>query len=114
MRSRLAREAGLLGPARIQGRLYDLGSYPGLIVSSTPADNVFGEIFELRDPAQTLPWLDAYEGIGSPITPDDHYVRETHTVWIDAEPATAWVYLYNGDLKLAQRISGGRWRAHQA
>ena len=57
-RKRLSREASSLGPATLRGRLYDLGQYPGLIISNVDADVVHGEVFELFRPAVTLQWLD--------------------------------------------------------
>ena len=111
MRTRLRQEARLLGPARTQGRLYDLGSYPGIVVSDNPADHVHGEVFELHEPSDTLPWLDAYEGIGSSKTSDDLYIRAARTVWLDSQTAEAWIYLFNGSIENARQLSGGRWSA---
>ncbi|MGI9409767.1 MAG: gamma-glutamylcyclotransferase family protein [Hyphomicrobiaceae bacterium] len=113
MRSRLRRESSLLGPARTHGRLYDLGSYPGLVVSNNPSDHVHGEVFELHEPSITLPWLDAYEGIGSIKAPDDLYIREARTVWLERRTAEAWVYIFNGSIEQAQHVSGGRWPPEQ-
>ena len=62
-RARLELDADWRGRARTAGLLYDLGRYPGLVVSAQPGAEVHGEIFELADPAHTLRWLDAYEGI---------------------------------------------------
>ena len=109
MRSRLRLESSLLGPARIHGRLYDLGSYPGLVVSNNPSDHVYGEVFELHEPSNTLPWLDDYEGIGSSKASDDLYIRETRTVWLETRTAEAWVYIFNGSIEQARHVSGGRW-----
>ena len=111
MRTRLGREASLLGPAQIQGRLYDLGSYPGLVTSSDPSDVVFGEVFALHEPAKTFPWLDAYEGIGTGDAADDLYVRETRAVRLDENPVEAWVYLFIGSVERAAYVSDGRWRS---
>ena len=51
-----------IGPGEFQGRLYDLGRYPGVVASDDPADIVHGEVYRLHDPAATLARLDQYEG----------------------------------------------------
>ncbi|MGE0627439.1 MAG: gamma-glutamylcyclotransferase [Hyphomicrobiaceae bacterium] len=109
-RARLARQSSPLGGASMQGRLYDLGQYPGLTLSDHRDDVVHGELLELSDPAATLRWLDAYEGI----VPGDHehnaYVRLLcPVVRPDAGACEAWVYVYKGDLSRVRRIEDGRW-----
>jgi Gamma-glutamyl cyclotransferase, AIG2-like len=50
--SAIAKTARLLKPlgrATIQACLYDLGPYPGVILSNNPADIVPGELFQLPD-----------------------------------------------------------------
>lgn len=62
-RIRLAGESRSLGPAKTQGRLYNLGQYPGLAPPTSPDDIVQGELLELFNPAATFLWLDQYEGV---------------------------------------------------
>jgi hypothetical protein len=50
--TRLRREASLLGQATIQGRLYSLGRYPGLVEAAEGAYPVHGEVYELKTPAR--------------------------------------------------------------
>src|SRR5262249_3869026 len=45
---RLRREASLIGAASIQGRLYSLGRYPGLVESADAGDIVHGEAYALN------------------------------------------------------------------
>jgi gamma-glutamylcyclotransferase (GGCT)/AIG2-like uncharacterized protein YtfP len=110
MRERLQREAQLVGPAAIQGRLYDLGRYPALVDSDDPADLVHGELFALREPGRSFAWLDRYEGI----LPGQHghngYQRVERPVRLaSGEQITAWVYLYRKSIVRAARIASGRW-----
>ena len=58
----LAAHARFLGDARIAGRLYNLGRYPGATRSDALREWVRGEVFRLDQPAKTLSTLDAYEG----------------------------------------------------
>lgn len=75
MARELAQSATLLGPARMAGRVVDLGPYTGLIAAVSEADWVEGEVWRLHDPADLLPRLDDYEGCG-PNDPEPHeFVR---------------------------------------
>ena len=60
---RLRGEARLIGEASIPGRLYRVGWYPGLVEAAAGSARVHGEVYALNDPASSLAWLDAYEGI---------------------------------------------------
>src|SRR3972149_11819532 len=63
MGDRLQREARLLGEASIEGKLFSLGKYPGLVEAAGSGARVHGEVYALNAPAASLAWLDAYEGI---------------------------------------------------
>ena len=111
--------AGVPGPARqllrgradyldagmCQGRLYDLGAYPGLTPSADPDDRVVGEIYALRATRPALARLDRYEG--------RDYRRELGAV--DSRRLgnlQAWLYYYAGALAGAPRIASGDYLAH--
>jgi len=96
----LAERETLLGRARIHGKLYRLGRYPGLLLSSAPDEWVVGEVYQLRHGAPTLATLDQYEGA--------EFTRVTATVFPETgEPLAAWVYVYNRPVTEAQRILSG-------
>ncbi len=109
-RDRLARESTWLGPAALQARLYDLGDYPGVVLSDATGDVVHGELVRLADPERSFRWLDAYESI-VPGDPDaSEYVRSVVTVTpADGSVCEAWTYLYNRDLSSLTPLSAGRW-----
>jgi gamma-glutamylcyclotransferase (GGCT)/AIG2-like uncharacterized protein YtfP len=106
MGARLGREGERLGDAAMRGRLYSLGPYPGLV--ETPGlERVWGEVFRLFDPASTLAWLDAYEGLGEP---DACYRRVERAARLNSgKRVLSFVYLYTGDTARLSRIWGGRW-----
>jgi gamma-glutamylcyclotransferase (GGCT)/AIG2-like uncharacterized protein YtfP len=56
----LAERGQCVGVARVPGRLYDLGSYPGAVASDQPDEWIHGELFSLDDALLTS--LDEYEG----------------------------------------------------
>ena len=126
-RARLAAESSPLAPATVVGLIYDLGSYPGLVLPVSPAgvqvrcgtnadvSRVHGEVLELKDPVRTFAWLDRYEGI-APGAPRCEYRRDVLQAELSGRaqgPQTidAWVYVYQGPLNRARMVKNGRWRA---
>lgn len=112
MGARLRREARLIGPATIPGRLYSLGHYPGLVEADYAGGLVHGELYALHAPAVALRWLDAYEGIRPNAPGESPYERAERRVRL-ASGATciAWVYLYRGSVGNRPEVPDGRWIA---
>jgi gamma-glutamylcyclotransferase (GGCT)/AIG2-like uncharacterized protein YtfP len=96
----LRREGALVGPARVRGRLYDLGGYPALRPAQGHEQWVTGEIYILRNPVPLLTKLDAYEGPAYP------RVR-THAVLDEGRSVPAWLYEYRRALPEGRRIASG-------
>ena len=89
-----------VGAARYQGRLYDLGAYPGAVPSGDAADVVHGEVRRL--PAARLEGLDRFEG--------PEYSRERVCVRLAAGGVReCWIYLYRGELRGRARVASGDW-----
>ena len=110
MAAKLAREAKLIGPASIQGLLYRIASYPGVIDTLSARACVHGELYALADPVASLAWLDAYEGLTGGCH-DNEYARVERVARVSgAGEVTAWVYLYQGDAANLTLIADGRWR----
>lgn len=110
----LARAARLVGEASVRGVLYDLGAYPGLVVTDEGDARVTGELYAF-DPgsAQTaLEVLDAYEGC-SAADPEPHeYRREILSVrLVDGSEFTAWTYLLNRSHAGLTPVPGGDYVA---
>ncbi len=92
----LARRSKFEGGGYVGGRLYDLGEYPGIILSNDPHERVRGEVYTLSgsDIVETLRLLDDYEGIG----PDDPAPHEYSRVpvdvtLLDGRLLRAWTYV---------------------
>lgn len=108
-RELLASGARVMGAATVCGRLYDLGSYPGLVLSDDPSDEAHGIVLRLADPAAAFPWLDAYEGIATEPA-DSEYQRVLRPVRLAGGTLlSAWVYVCRRPVSEASRIHGGRW-----
>lgn len=112
MRARLDAEGVWLGAATISARLYDLGSYPGLVRATHHGDRVHGEAYRLRDPVASFVWLDAYEGIPAGRTRSgDEYERVVvPAILADGASLEAWVYTLMTEPAASQLVPGGRWR----
>jgi gamma-glutamylcyclotransferase (GGCT)/AIG2-like uncharacterized protein YtfP len=111
MSVRLSREARLLGPATLKGRLFDLGRYPALIETGPRDGLVHGEVYSLHSPPATFRWLDAYEGVSNPPKANCEYERVLRQVRLDTgEQLTAAVYLYRRDISRAHYVESGRWQ----
>ncbi len=109
MARRLAEAARYVGSARIAGRLYDLGRFPGLKEAISSSDWVEGDVYDLGDEAdRVLREMDAYENAESP--PPTPYERLAATVILaDGVSQTAWVYWYRGAVDEARFIASGSY-----
>jgi gamma-glutamylcyclotransferase (GGCT)/AIG2-like uncharacterized protein YtfP len=104
--------------AKVPGRLFDLGRFPG----ARPADReqawVHGEVFELRQSAADLEVLDEVEGF-TPGTPEQsEFVRAiTVVVLNDGARQSCWIYWLGPGQGSHRRIASGdyaEWRSRGA
>jgi gamma-glutamylcyclotransferase (GGCT)/AIG2-like uncharacterized protein YtfP len=106
----LSANADFIGEARCGGRLYLVKHYPGLVLSDSPEDIVFGELFRLRRPAELLREFDMYEACGEGFAEPTEYIRQMLPVTRDGQTAEhAWTYLYNWPVTRLPRIASGRF-----
>jgi len=94
-------------PATVPGELFDLGAYPGLVLSDN-GDAVVGELLGLRDAHACLRKMDAYEGCG-PSNPTPHEFARTTTAATlsDGTTVNAWVYIYAFSTDDRPRVDSG-------
>lgn len=99
-----------IGSASVRGRLYDLGEYPGAVLSKTSRSLIRGEVFELPGDGGTLTSLDMYEGFEPDKPRSSLFVRRTWPVTLDdGTRLRCWVYEYNGTTKGVQPLRNGRY-----
>jgi len=96
----LLEAATCLGNASVQGILYRVDWYPGLVLSDTGW--VHGELYDipLVYAAAMLTTLDDYEGGG-------YRRRKARVVVHGGEPEDAWVYAYTGPTHTLTPIESG-------
>ncbi len=87
--------------------------YPGMVPSTDGADQVFGELYRMRDAAELLRVLDEYEGCSEKHPKPHEYVRARVAVTTgDGATVQAWTYLYNRPVAHLPRIASGRFLDH--
>ncbi len=99
----------LLGVCEINGKLYDLGDYPGLVDSQEEQDRVEAELFEIKDKS-VLKTLDKFEGYWPSNTQNSLYLRKK-TSWFNSE-IKAWVYYYNRKVKETDFVGCRNWETY--
>lgn len=109
MARRLAQSARWVGAARLAGRLYNLGHFPGMKQFQHAEDWVHGDVYDLGAGAEpTLIEMDTYENAESP--PPAPYVRELATATLeDGSALEVWVYWYRGEVREVNYIPSGSY-----
>ena len=111
------KNAQLLGHASVQGALFDLGDYPGLIFTghlANPVETVWGELYKI----ETSNWtqLDALEAFDPQAMDSSMYLRQYADVtWYqgsDNVTLQVQTYVYNWPLEGRPRIENGDFRRH--
>ncbi|MBV8550092.1 MAG: gamma-glutamylcyclotransferase [Acidobacteriaceae bacterium] len=104
----LGQRAQLVGRGRVQGRLFRIGSYPGLVPSKTGGEWVYGEVYRLSNAIEVYRVLDEYEGCG-PNDPRPHeFRRSIMRAFLDSGTSVAaTVYVYGHDVRNRKRIVSG-------
>jgi len=92
---------------KFEGKLYDVGLYPGAILSAGCGQYVYGSIFIVNDPVVAFKVLDDYEGFGADQPYPNEFTRDFVEIEVNAVKLNCWVYLYKLPVdKLPQIISG--------
>lgn len=93
-------KAKFVAEAKVNGCLYDLGPYPGLLSDESNA-LVTGEVYEIDD--ELLKELDEFET-------SSNYVRKQVDVSFDGRQTKGWVYEPNPEFyRLDKLIASGDW-----
>jgi gamma-glutamylcyclotransferase (GGCT)/AIG2-like uncharacterized protein YtfP len=99
----------LMGPAKVKGRVYDLGEYPAAIPSNEETF-IVGELYGLKkekDFEVAIHPLDEYEGLYPGEAETALYRRELTTVYFNHQSTMAWIYWYNHIVSGKQLIASG-------
>jgi gamma-glutamylcyclotransferase (GGCT)/AIG2-like uncharacterized protein YtfP len=95
---------------RFNGRLYDIGDYPGAVYQPEFDGFVNGSIFVINSAEKTLKILDDYEGFGEEQPQPNEFIRELIEVKTDGAPISCWVYLYSLPVDGKRQIISGKYQ----
>lgn len=96
-----------VGNGWFSGRLYQIDGYPGAIYDSSVPTSVWGEVYQIHQPAVTLSLLDNYEGV------DDNppmYTRRIVPVNLGDQKIACQAYLYTLPMINLVRIDSGQFQ----
>lgn len=96
---RLEEEGDYVGEAKIEGSIYNLGTYPGYKIGS--GSYVFGQVYKVS--AETLFWLDEYECV------PELFSRIGIQLYQDEKFIEAQIYVYNGEVQEFMKIESGEY-----
>lgn len=109
-----ARAAQCVGAASVRDALFDLGTYPSLVLDAPDAGIVKGALYALHTGAaqQTLANLDDYEGCGpSDVQPHEYRRALIQVTLADGATVSAWACLLNRPYAGLTRIPSGDYVA---
>ncbi len=96
-----------VGRGSVRGQLFDLGEYPGAILTRS-GPLIAGVVFELPDDPAALGQLDEYEGFDRAQPKSSLFVRKRRLAQLeDGRKVSVWVYAYNRPVKAARPVGGG-------
>lgn len=91
-----------------QGKLLNLGKYPGVVPSEDSGDVVYGEVYGLKDSKIILEILDHYEGCSPEFPTPAEFIRQSASILLTTGlHLQAWMYFYNFSPEQYEIITGG-------
>lgn len=105
-----------IGEGHLKGNLFDIGRYPGAVLSGVSNSNIVGDIYQVNqatDINSTLKILDKYEGYYQGNLKASEYIRKRKYVKLkNGKKVLTWVYLYNKPVAKKRLIEGGDYLRH--
>lgn len=104
----LKQKAQLISDAIVHGKLYNIGSYPGVILSNNKNDIVHGEIYQLSS-ENILVKLDEFEEAYPLYKSNAEYRRVKTNAFIKNISIECYIYEYNKSVDMFESISSGNY-----
>jgi gamma-glutamylcyclotransferase (GGCT)/AIG2-like uncharacterized protein YtfP len=105
----LSQNCTYISPGKLKGLLYDIGEYPGAIVTDNTDGYIYGSIFKLHHTEENLRVIDDYEGYGPEQELPNLYIRSVAPIETDSGAVDAWIYLYNLPTNGLPQIASGNY-----
>lgn len=101
--------SSFIGEGHVGARLFDLGSYPGMMLSRDPDARVTGEVYELpaEAAAVVLQTLDEYEGVGATSGVQEYERQIVDVSLVTGQTLSAWAYVLVDARRARARIDSG-------
>jgi gamma-glutamylcyclotransferase (GGCT)/AIG2-like uncharacterized protein YtfP len=94
---------------KIKGKLFDIGEYPGAVLSSNSEDYIYGSILEVDHPENVFPVIDDYEGYGNDQSMPNEFIRLPVEIETSLTSINCWIYVYNLPIAGLKLIESGRY-----
>lgn len=100
----------LVGTGTIPGRLFDLGTYPGMVYEPNAKTTVLGEVFKINSNKEGLTkYLDEFEECGPEFEQPNEYRKEIILTKVNGATINASSYIYNRNLEGLKMIDSGNY-----
>jgi gamma-glutamylcyclotransferase (GGCT)/AIG2-like uncharacterized protein YtfP len=110
----LKNNSSVLSSGKFKGKMYDIGTYPGVIPDPENKRVVSGSVCQLNDPQEVFKILDDYEGFGGNQQQPYLFVRELLSIETPDGPVSCWIYLYNLSVDGLFEITSGDYLTYLA
>ncbi|MET3129282.1 pyruvate carboxylase [Arcicella rosea] len=107
----ITRNSEFIGIADYQGKMYNIGEYPGIVASDDANSKVIGELYKLSNSLRLIRILDEYEEFYPENIAESVFVRNAVSVSIDGTTYEAYAYLYNHPTDGLPEITSGDFLA---
>ncbi|MDR6564404.1 MULTISPECIES: pyruvate carboxylase [unclassified Arcicella] len=107
----ITRNSEFIGMATYQGKMYNIGEYPGIVPSEDESSKVVGELYKLSNSIRLIRILDEYEEFYPENIAESVFVRKSITVSIDGKDYESYSYLYNRPTDGLAEITSGNFLA---
>jgi len=110
MHNVLIKFANFVDKAKVNGCLYEIDGYPGLVLTK---ESLFvkGELYRIDDEVRLFEILDDYEECSSKFPKPHEYRRIITQVFLsDGSIINAWLYEYNHPIDYTKLIASGDYK----
>jgi gamma-glutamylcyclotransferase (GGCT)/AIG2-like uncharacterized protein YtfP len=109
----LYQHSDFVGYGYVFGKLYEVDNYPGLKITFSGEDKVYGEVYKLRNPDIIFEVLDDYEECSKKFPEPHEYRRiKTNVHLSDGKKLSAWVYEYKCPTENLEIILSGNYKEY--
>lgn len=108
MHQPLAQFCEFVSEGSMQGKLYEVEGYPGVVETNDLSDRVIGELYKIVERDALFSILDDYEMCSEHYPQPHEYLRkEIQVSTVNNQIIPAWVYIYNYSVAELQFIPSG-------